>query len=401
MNSLSPRSPTGDLPLPFIEFFAGIGLVHEALRPLGWRPVLANDNDPRKVEAYQLNYPDVKFSDESIENLDVTSVGHPTLATASFPCVDVSQAGGRAGLSGLGSGLVWDFLRRLDDLIKAGKRPDFVLVENVPGLISHTGRSIDTLLQALAELGYAFDLVQVDARHFLPQARNRVFIVAAAKDSASGLGRSFIDSHIRRHNVRAVYLRTKHLPWVFFDFPREMPSRRITLEEVIERLSPDDPRWWNADRIEYFWDRLESRSGHDVRLRAMVASSKRFVLTAVRRGRRRGFPYGEQIIHLREDGLASCLRTAKGGSSVQFVVEVDDGEARVRKLLGIESARLQGVLLPSSSPDFKLVGSDTQMLNAFGDAVCVPVVRWVVENSIQRVLEGDIKPRGQLELLAS
>jgi DNA (cytosine-5)-methyltransferase 1 len=86
---------------------------------------------------------------------------------------------------------------------------------------------------------------------------------------------------------------------------------------------------------------------------------------------------------------------------VQFVVEVKSGEVRVRKLLGIESARLQGVRLPDSAPDFQLLGSDTQVLNAFGDAVCVPVVRWVVENSIQRLLEGHVEPRGQLQLIAS
>jgi DNA (cytosine-5)-methyltransferase 1 len=387
--------------LPFIEFFAGIGLVHEALRPLGWHAVLANDNDPKKVEAYKLNYPKVPFSDESVEHLDVTHVEHPRLATASFPCVDVSQAGGRVGLSGAGSGLVWDFLRRVDELIKVGKRPEFLLIENVPGLISHTGRSVDAMLSALAELGYAFDLIQADARHFLPQARNRVFVVAVARKSATALSATFVESHIRRHNVRTVYLRNRQLPWVFFDFPHQMPSRTVTLNEVIERLPPDDERWWDDERMTYFWDRLESRSGHDTRLKAMLASGKRHVLTAVRRGRRRGIPYGEQIIHLREDGLASCLRTAKGGSSVQFVVEVDRGEVRVRRLLGIESARLQGVCLPGFSPKFKLTGSDTQVLNAFGDAVCVPVVRWVVENSIQRLIEGDVERRGQLELLAS
>jgi DNA (cytosine-5)-methyltransferase 1 len=387
--------------LPFIEFFAGIGLVHEALRPLGWSPVLANDNDPKKVEAYKLNYPEVPFSDESVEILDVTKVPAPLLATASFPCVDVSQAGGRVGLSGAGSGLVWDFLRRVQDLMSSGKQPNFILIENVPGLISHSGRSVDGLLSVLANLDYAFDLIQVDARNFLPQARNRVFVIAVRADMTDGLSRSFPASHIRRHNVREAFLRTKHLPWVFFDFPDETPPRRTTLEDVIERVPPDDPRWWDDDRMAYFWAHLESRFGHDTRLQALAASGKRHVLTAVRRGRRRGVPYGEQIIHVREDGLASCLRTAGGGSSVQFVVEVDHGATRVRRLLGLESARLQGVCLPDASPNFRLLGSDNQVLNALGDAVCVPAVRWVVANSIQRVLEGNLEPRGPLELLAS
>ena len=50
----------------FVELFAGIGLVHEALRQLGWHPVLANDNDPRKVRAYKANYPEVPFNEREI-----------------------------------------------------------------------------------------------------------------------------------------------------------------------------------------------------------------------------------------------------------------------------------------------------------------------------------------------
>ena len=41
----------------FIEFFAGIGLVHEAIKPFGWEAVLANDNDSRKALAYAANFP--------------------------------------------------------------------------------------------------------------------------------------------------------------------------------------------------------------------------------------------------------------------------------------------------------------------------------------------------------
>ncbi len=220
--------PAAPAELPFLEFFAGIGLVHEALRPLGWKPILANDNDPRKVEAYKANYPRVPFLDESMERLDLRDVEAALLATASFPCVDVSQAGGRLGLSGAGSGLVWEFLRRIEELRDIGKAPRYLLIENVPGLISHAARSLDALLTVLAELGYCFDVVQVDARHFLPQARNRVFVIAVDREASDGLRRNFVESHIRRHNVRSVYDRTRELPWVFFDFP-ELPSRRIEL----------------------------------------------------------------------------------------------------------------------------------------------------------------------------
>lgn len=70
----------------FIEFFAGIGLVHEALAPSGWTCALANDNDPKKVDAYLRNYPDARVVLSDVRNLDLSALPRASLATASFPC---------------------------------------------------------------------------------------------------------------------------------------------------------------------------------------------------------------------------------------------------------------------------------------------------------------------------
>ena len=128
----------------FAEFFAGIGLVREAVEPLGWHCVFANDIAREKAEMYAS-----RFGDEHLLVADIKQVGVddlPTalgLATASFPCIDLSLAGNRAGLAGPHSGTVWPFLELVEGLCQQRSAPHALLIENVTGfLTSHGGPPI-------------------------------------------------------------------------------------------------------------------------------------------------------------------------------------------------------------------------------------------------------------------
>jgi DNA (cytosine-5)-methyltransferase 1 len=378
----------------FVEFFAGIGLIHEALAPLGWKCALANDNDLRKVATYSVNHPDTPISDADIRELRVEDIPTALLATASFPCIDVSQAGNRQGINGFHSGIVWSFLDHIRALKAEGRQPKYLFLENVAFLLTlHGGESIDLLLSEIAAMGYCIDLVQVDARNFTPQSRNRVFIIAVA-DTSLTTCEEMPETHIRRYKVLEAFRRNRHLPWFFFDFP-QLPVRTLDLADVLEDLPVKDLRWWDAERTKSFIDQLEI--DHRPKLQAMIDCGADIQMTAVRRGRRRHFR--EQIFNLRFDGLASCLRTPRGGSSTQFIVRVRDGNVQIRRILGIESARLQGVCLPSRSPEFRVPLGETDALFAFGDAVCVPTVRWVFEHSVETLLEGSERPSDSRQLL--
>lgn len=366
----------------FVELFAGIGLVHEALAPFGWQALLANDNDPRKVRAYRANFPSVLFDDGDVRLLDLCAHPAARLVTASFPCIDLSQAGNRQGLNGEHSSLVRTFLQKVALLTEAAKKPEFLLLENVPNLLSiHDGAALDEILGTLAEMHYGFDVVQVDAKHFTPQSRNRVFIVAVDLDRHALPVRAFPDDHLHRHKLAAAYQKQPGLPWFFFDFP-PLPTRQLSLRDVLEHVPEESSLWWDKKQEDYFWSLVEH--DHKIRLESLLKSGKKQVFTAVRRLRRRR--KREQIFNIRFDGLASCLRTPGGGSSTQYVVVLNGGKLRGRRLTALESARLQGVCLPGLAPDFQLVGTDTDVRYAFGDAVCVPVVRWVIEHSIEQLI---------------
>lgn len=100
------------------------------------------------------------------------------LASASFPCVDLSLAGNMKGLNGAQSGAFYGFLKVLASLKSDNKLPRAVLVENVIGfLASHDGKAFRVALRALAGLGYFVDAFIVDAKHFVPQSRPRLFLV--------------------------------------------------------------------------------------------------------------------------------------------------------------------------------------------------------------------------------
>ena len=98
MSSDTPQAvPQGTSARYFAEFFAGIGLVHAGLERSGWRCAYANDIDPKKHEMYRHRFGEADYyhvadiwkTDEVLKQIT-----RPLeLATASFPCVDLSLAG--------------------------------------------------------------------------------------------------------------------------------------------------------------------------------------------------------------------------------------------------------------------------------------------------------------------
>src|SRR5690349_15545106 len=128
-------------PVRVAEFFAGVGLVRLALERRGARVVFANDLDATKARIYAANFGGDDFLLRDVRDVRGDDVPDVDLATASFPCTDLSLAGGRAGLAGKHSGTLFEFFRVLGEM--GARRPPVVLLENVPGFAtSHGGRDL-------------------------------------------------------------------------------------------------------------------------------------------------------------------------------------------------------------------------------------------------------------------
>jgi DNA (cytosine-5)-methyltransferase 1 len=350
----------------FCEFFAGIGLVGEGLHPSGWTCVYANDVNPQKQELYHARHgPDSHYHLEDVNRTaDIVAriPDRPALATASFPCVDLSLAGHYRGLNGQQSSTFFAFARVLKALEK--RRPPLVLLENVPGFLSsRQGRDFTTAAETLAELGYRLDAFVLDARHFTPQSRRRVFVIGAGPEIPVMTLRPPPPPGLLRPPGLVRILGTLRLPtgWLNLDLP-DPPERGLRLEDVIDL--DDAQEWWEPHEVDRHYRMMSD--DHRRQVDALRCGLFGRVGTAYRRVRRDG-----QRAEVRFDGLAGCLRTPRGGSGKQIVVAVDPGRLRMRWMSPREYARLQG------APDFPLVGGRNQQLFGFGDAVCVPAVQWV------------------------
>ena len=140
-SSLNAMPGISSSPLRAAEFFAGIGLVRMALQRVGVDVVWANDIEPIKERVYTENFGNADFRLGDIRQLEGSDLPDVDVATASFPCTDLSLAGWRRGLAGSGSGMFWEFARVLQEM--GARRPQAILLENVPGFAtSHGGADL-------------------------------------------------------------------------------------------------------------------------------------------------------------------------------------------------------------------------------------------------------------------
>ncbi|MCI0478045.1 MAG: DNA cytosine methyltransferase, partial [Anaerolineales bacterium] len=118
-------------PFTVAEYFAGIGLVRMGLEPCGWRVVFANDISEKKFEMYRAFFPNgtAHYAIRDIFETDPAAIPLTTLATCSFPCIDLSLAGNMGGINGKHSSAFWGFVRILK--AQGESMPPLILVENV------------------------------------------------------------------------------------------------------------------------------------------------------------------------------------------------------------------------------------------------------------------------------
>jgi DNA (cytosine-5)-methyltransferase 1 len=341
------------------------------LERAGWSVTFANDIDPQKQKMYADNFTANDFLLGDIHLIDPATVPTVTLATASFPCTDLSLAGGRAGLAGKQSGAFWGFI---DILIGMGDRkPPIVLLENVPSfLTSHGGQDFHRAMFALNELGYTVDAIIVDAAWFVPQSRQRLFVVAVQEGLHIGAEANCFETRLRPKALTSFISDHPEIKWHLRELP-EPPIGTATLDDKLEDLPDEAIEWWDEKRSMYLLSQMSDH--HREVADKMIANDKWSYGTVFRRTRN-----GLCVAELRSDGIAGCLRTPKGGSSQQILIKAGFGTVSARNLTPRECARLMG------ADDFVIDVPRTQALYGFGDAVCVPVVEWIGRNYLVPLL---------------
>ncbi len=370
--------------LSFYEFFAGGGMARAGLGA-GWECLLANDFDPKKAASYAANWGDADLRVGDVAALRVADLpGKADLAWASFPCQDLSLAGAGAGLNGSRSSAFWAFWRLVRSLGEVGRAPALVVLENVCGaLSSHQGRDFAALAGALAEAGYRFGAVVINAVHFLPQSRPRLFIIGVLRHhpvaaylladgpEAEWHPPALIDAHARLSPALREH-------WMWWRLP--MPAPRASVFADVIEDAPSSVTWHSAAETHKLLAMMSPRNL--AKVEAAQRSGRRMVGTVYRRTRTEG-PHQQKVqrAEIRFDDVAGCLRTPGGGSSRQAIMVVEGEQIRSRLLSAREAARLMG--LPDS---YRLPANYNDAYHLAGDGVATPVVRFLAQFILEPIL---------------
>jgi DNA (cytosine-5)-methyltransferase 1 len=386
----SGESVTGMTQFTFLEFFAGGGMARAGLGD-SWRCLFANDFDQKKVSTYEANWGagDIRHGDVTSLTLADLPPTLVDLAWASFPCQDLSLAGGYRGLGGerdnapTRSGTFWPFWKLMRGLVQADRAPRTIVLENVYGcLTSHGGKDFAAIATALAEADYRFGAAVINASHFVPQSRPRLFFIGVRTGetipgSLVGDARQAVWSPTALMEAVAGMSPEAKRNWRWWRIPAPA-ARRSVFSDLVEN-APSGVLWHSAAETKHLLGMMTPL--HRQKVAEAMTSGRRTVGTIYRRTRAAENGRKRQRAEVRFDDIAGCLRTPAGGSSRQTILVVEGTTVRSRLLSPREAARLMGL-----SDDYRLPERYNDAYHVCGDGVCVPVVRHIAAHLLEPLL---------------
>lgn len=353
-----------------VSLFSGIGGFDLGFQRAGIECVAVCEIDKNAQAVLRRRFPNVELFD------DVRKVGKETherksidLICGGFPCQDVSIAGRRAGLAGERSGLWFEFARVIDEL-----EPQWVIIENVPGLLSSNGgKDFAVIIRWLAQRGYGVAWRVLDAQYFgVPQRRRRVFIVASFGDGRAAevlfeQDSSCGDNPPSREAGKDVAYSLRANPSHSGDKgdggvnTTLIPSRSIA-QSLTSSNTQNNGGGGITDRSTPTLIVMAHGQAN-----AEIVSDGSPSLTTNHEAPILWHNHQQDgSIRMQEDGTAPTVsrQWRTGGNNVPFV--------GVRRLMPIECERLQG--FPDGWTDGQ---SDSTRYKQLGNAVAVPVIEWI------------------------
>ena len=349
-----------DVTFTFIDLFAGIGGMRMGFESVGGRCVFTCEWNKFSRQTYQANY----LSDHAVAG-DITTVtaddipSHDVLL-AGFPCQPFSIAGvSKKNALGKPHGFLDETQGTLFfDIARILKyhQPKAFLLENVKNLKSHDkGRTFRVITKTLRELGYHIDYRVINAKGYVPQNRERVFIAGFRDDS------HFTFEHLKVPSASSGP-KLKSILHPQDGSEEAEPHYTIGEKAIVADKYTLSPRLW-----EY--------------LQAYAAKHK---------AKGNGFGYG--LVGPDDTARTLSARYYKDGSEIL----IKQPNNRPRRLTPRECARLMGFDQPGK-PNFEIPVSDTQAYKQFGNAVVVPVIEAIAEYMLPHILNEPvpIEYRGQ------
>lgn len=346
-------SKKSELPeFTFIDLFAGIGGFRSALTKLGGTHLFSSEWDKSAAKTYSEWYGSDNLSTEDIRELPMSSIPIHNLLAAGFPCQPFSIAGVSKknslnvphGFEDAKQGNLFEHLAK----IISQKRPEAFILENVKNLQSHDGGNTwKEIKKRLEGLGYVIDKAVVSAESFVPQKRQRIFIVGL---DSKVFGAEALDN---------------------FEFPKPKGAPR-KLSEILE-VEPDK-KYMITQNLWRFLQ--EYRAKHEAK----------------------GNGFGFKLFSADETARTMSARYYKDGADILIA---QANWEMPRKLTPHEAMKLMGFTQQYSKlfgfPNgFPQIASDTQTYKQCGNAVVPQVVETVADALLRHVSElGGFPTRSQ------
>lgn len=302
----------------FIDLFAGIGGFRIALESSGGKCVFSSEWDEKSQETYSNNFGEIPAGD--ITKISEKIVPDHDVLCAGFPCQAFSISGKRNGFNDTRGTLFFDVAR-----IAKHKKPKVLFLENVKNFARHdNGRTLETVLKTLDEIGYKpFYQILKSSNYGVPQARERIYIVAFRKD----------------------------LEVNDFSFPKPV-KKVVVVKDILEKEEDVNIRYIDRTDIKITKDHNN------------VADPRRpLQIGSINKGGQ-----GERIYSVNACGIT--LSAYGGGVASKTGAYLVNG--KIRKLTPRECARLQGF-----PEDYDLPKNVNIAYKQFGDSVSMPVLKLI------------------------
>jgi DNA (cytosine-5)-methyltransferase 1 len=322
----------------YLSVCSGIEAASVAWESLGWTPVGFAEIERFPSEVLATRFPGVQnFGDMTRFREWNIDRGTVDVIVGGTPCQSFSVAGLRKGLDDPRGNLALTFLAMVDHY-----RPEWVIWENVPGVLSSSGgRDFGSFLGALGQLGYGFAYRVLDAQYFgVPQRRRRVFVVGHSSGDSRRAAQVLFEPESLRGNPT--------------------PSRKAGQDVTSTTQASTD-----GDSLQRTVGALcanthpGSYSGQDAYTGHLVPVM---------------YQNNQTDARLKEERTTSqtvISRWGTGGGNTPLVRHT----TRVRRLTPVECERLQG--FPDGWTDVRPDTPDGPRYKAIGNSMAVPVMRWI------------------------
>ncbi len=314
----------------FIDLFAGIGGFRMALQNNNGRCVFSSEYDKYAQKTYFANYGEVPFGDITLDETKKFIPLNFDVLCGGFPCQPFSLAG-VSKKNSLGRSHGFDDVKQgnlffhIVEILET-HRPKAFFLENVKNLVSHDkGNTFKVIKQTILDLGYSFDSRVIDGSYYVPQHRERTFMIG--------------------------FDRKRYGEDVTFDFDRIiLPDAKPRVGEILQQNI--DPKYTLSDKL---WQYLQDYA---------------------QKHKERGNGFGFGTITADSTTRTLSARYYKDGSEI---LVPQDG-MNPRRLTPQECAALQGypmypINVDNPNASFRITVSDNQAYKQFGNSVVMPLIQ--------------------------